>query len=101
MPQNELHFCDLSPGITRDGACGGTHKREYRGKQQSLLFSKISDNNPIVKRASVGGGSGPLIPRSSGFNGGIVFDCPRFARVQKAELVVDNPRSARIRKVKN
>ncbi len=26
-------------------------------------------------RASVGGGSGPLIPRSSGFNGGIVFDC--------------------------
>ena len=26
------------------------------------------------------GGSGPLIPRSSGFNGGIVFDCPRFAR---------------------
>ena len=38
-------------------------------------------------RASVGGGGflptarcGPLIPRSSGFNGGIVFDCPRFAR---------------------
>ena len=23
---------------------------------------------------------GPLIPRASGFNGGIVFDCPRFAR---------------------
>ena len=33
-----------------------------------------------LTRASVGGGSGPLIPRSSGFNGGIVFDCPRFAR---------------------
>ena len=32
-------------------------------------------------RASVGGGSGPLIPRTSGFNGGIVFDCPRFARM--------------------
>ncbi len=37
-------------------------------------------NNQPCKRASVGGGSGPLIPRSSGFNGGIVFDCPRFAR---------------------
>ncbi len=23
----------------------------------------------------------PAIPRASGFNGGIVFDCPRFARI--------------------
>ncbi len=38
-------------------------------------------NNQPYKRASVGGGgSGPLIPRVSGFNGGTVFDCPRFAR---------------------
>ena len=34
-------------------------------------------------RASDGGGSGPLIPRASGFNGGVVFDCPRFARAFK------------------
>ena len=37
------------------------------------------DNQPC-KRTSVRGGSGPLIPRASGFNGGIVFDCPRYAR---------------------
>ena len=37
-----------------------------------------------IKSPAVGGMStarcGPLIPRSSGFNGGTVFDCPRFAR---------------------
>ena len=40
------------------------------GENNGTYFYRKSDNNPIVKRASVGGGSGPLIPRASGFNGG-------------------------------
>ena len=58
----------------------GNAQAGLSGEQLNLRQSKTSDNNPTVKRTSVGGGSGPLIPRASGFNGGIVFDCPRSAR---------------------
>ncbi len=50
---------------------------------EGIVLYKVSgkySNNQSCKRASVGGGSGPLIPRASGFNGGIVFDASRFAR---------------------
>ena len=57
--------------------------RSLRGTAPGGAFDKVVLykvgrkywNSQSCKRASVGGGSGPLIPRSSGFNGGIVFDC--------------------------
>ncbi len=79
MARREVYFSIILTDITRDGACGDRLSVTFK----KVISYKIGDkyyNDQACKRASVWGGSGPLIPRSSGFNGGIVFDAPRFAR---------------------
>ena len=66
----EVDCLRVVEAIHRVGACGGPLKRGFCERHRISLKAILSINNRPCKRASDGGGSGPLIPRSSGFNGG-------------------------------
>ncbi len=45
MPQNEQHFCDVSPGITRDGLKNKKAKKLFLGTNEYFFTSYLIPKN--------------------------------------------------------